>query len=581
MRSKVLATLACVAALAAAFPAQVGAQFPPWGTWWYDSNVEPKIAVENDGTAHLVWTWVGPTGSERAIRYATNASGTFLTRTLPPIPGYDHAASKEPSITVDAFFGDVHVAWAQETMAYSTNKTGAWVTESVGHNVYPTRSAIALGIGGRPRIAADDSYVARVGTECPWFGCSGPWHNPENAADQHTYEVNRDSASNTGIQAMDGDEDATHIVGDIYPCNLTPLCAIRYSTNKTGSWEFETVEGGGSRLRAAADIAESPSGEPVIAYSRYQSGVGHEGIYLASRSGGSWSIEKLLGEHDYGPRLAYDPSGNLHMLFVHETSSNRTLRHGVRIGGSWSYSTLSSGAVNIPGNFLDARYYSLAFDSSGAMHVAASLNPNYGDRLGPHGVYYGTNRGGAWRFELMAPPCTKTGTPGPDLLTGGGGDDVLCGLAGNDVLVGGGGHDFLVGGPGADTASYASAGKSIIARLDDGLARGLGWDALLSMEIVRGSARNDTLYGNGAANTLYGGSGVDRLYGLGAADRLEGGPGADTLGGGLGADVMVGSTGNDVFNARDGVRDVVQGGPGHDRAAADVRDHLTGIERRT
>ena len=58
---------------------------------------------------------------------------------------------------------------------------------------------------------------------------------------------------------------------------------------------------------------------------------------------------------DYGPRLAYDPSGNLHMLFVLETSSNRTLRHGVRIGGSWSYSTLSSGAVDIPGNFLDAR----------------------------------------------------------------------------------------------------------------------------------------------------------------------------------------------------------------------------------
>jgi arylsulfatase A-like enzyme len=46
--------------------------------------------------------------------------------------------------------------------------------------------------------------------------------------------------------------------------------------------------------------------------------------------------------------------------------------------------------------------------------------------------------------------CTKTGTPGPDVIRGGAGLDALCGKAGPDTLLGGRGNDRLTGGPGLD-----------------------------------------------------------------------------------------------------------------------------------
>ena len=52
--------------------------------------------------------------------------------------------------------------------------------------------------------------------------------------------------------------------------------------------------------------------------------------------------------------------------------------------------------------------------------------------------------------EPVSEVCTKTGTPGKDVLIGTHGDDVLCGLGGADVLIGGPGADHLIGGDGAD-----------------------------------------------------------------------------------------------------------------------------------
>lgn len=80
-----------------------------------------------------------------------------------------------------------------------------------------------------------------------------------------------------------------------------------------------------------------------------------------------------------------------------------------------------------------------------------------------------------------------------------------------------------------------------------------------------------TLIGMGVADAITGTPGPDTICGLGGADRLTGGAGADILEGG---------SGNDVLNARDGRRDVVRGGPGHDTAQIDRGlDRVTGVER--
>jgi Ca2+-binding RTX toxin-like protein len=113
------------------------------------------------------------------------------------------------------------------------------------------------------------------------------------------------------------------------------------------------------------------------------------------------------------------------------------------------------------------------------------------------------------------------GTSGPDVIAGGGGDDIIYGLGGDDVLK---------GGPGADQ--------------------------------------------------LYGGGGADKLDGGAGPDLVRGGSGKDRLTGGKGKDRLLGNGGADTINAKDKTRDVVDGGPGVDRARVDKKlDRLSRIER--
>ena len=117
--------------------------------------------------------------------------------------------------------------------------------------------------------------------------------------------------------------------------------------------------------------------------------------------------------------------------------------------------------------------------------------------------------------------CTIVGSPAGDVLRGTPGHDVICGRGGNDTVYGGEGHD-----------------------------------------LIRGD------YGN------------DRLYGQGGREYIVGGPGADVLRGGGRDDELLGGRGADVLLARDGVPDLVHGGPGRDRARADRVDGLRAVERR-
>ena len=135
--------------------------------------------------------------------------------------------------------------------------------------------------------------------------------------------------------------------------------------------------------------------------------------------------------------------------------------------------------------------------------------------------------------------CTIVGTVGPDVLRGTPGRDVICGLGGNDRIAGLGGNDRIYAGPG-----------------------------------------NDRVEGGGGADLVEGGAGRDLLLGGSGDDVLRGGDGNDELLGGTGRDRLAGGGGSDSIAARDGVRDVVDGGPGSDAAATDLVDRRISIERR-
>jgi len=203
------------------------------------------------------------------------------------------------------------------------------------------------------------------------------------------------------------------------------------------------------------------------------------------------------------------------------------------------------------------------------------------------------------------------GGVGNDLLSGADGRDTLLGDDGDDTLEGGEGDDVLNGGNGVNTASYASATRSVTVRLalERQDTRGAGIDTLVNIENLTGSAFGDHLFGDYGDNLLSGGDGDDTLGGGDGDDILDGGNGEDTASygssaaavavslapvgsqntGGAGLDTLIGieyligsafddtligDTGNNLLDGGDG-DDILEGGGGDDQLQGGRLGHDT------
>ena len=89
---------------------------------------------------------------------------------------------------------------------------------------------------------------------------------------------------------------------------------------------------------------------------------------------------------------------------------------------------------------------------------------------------------------------------------------------------------------------------------------------------IVGTNRGDYLAGGGYDDVIIGGPGNDTIFGGAGDDQLYGGPGNDVITGGAGADKIYGGPGSDTIYADDGERDVIDCGPGRDRAVVDAVD---------
>ncbi|MEA2351303.1 MAG: hypothetical protein QOG86_2244, partial [Thermoleophilaceae bacterium] len=118
-----------------------------------------------------------------------------------------------------------------------------------------------------------------------------------------------------------------------------------------------------------------------------------------------------------------------------------------------------------------------------------------------------------------------------------------------------------------------SARRSFVYRLGFKLVGGTpGADRLF------GGAERDDVRGRGGADLLRAGGGADVLNGGDGDDRAHAGRGADVVIGGRGRDRLYGGRGADLVKARDGRRDRIGCGAGHDRVEADALDVVTGCE---
>ena len=178
----------------------------------------------------------------------------------------------------------------------------------------------------------------------------------------------------------------------------------------------------------------------------------------------------------------------------------------------------------------------------------------------------------------------------------------------DDTFIAGEGRDWIDGWLGNDTVSYKESKHGVTVDLsnsahhtaepetrpDDGVdlptgntSRDSGGtpgdddfvadksyarnDALISIENLTGSSKDDELTGDSNANVLKGGAGNDVLTGGDGGesatrmvdDKLHGEAGHDRLNGGEGADILMGGAGNDTLDGGGG-GDTLNGGTGND-----------------
>jgi Ca2+-binding RTX toxin-like protein len=94
-------------------------------------------------------------------------------------------------------------------------------------------------------------------------------------------------------------------------------------------------------------------------------------------------------------------------------------------------------------------------------------------------------------------------------------------------------------------------------------------------DTVRGMGGDDLIDGANGNDALDGGAGNDTIYGGGNDDTIVGGPGLDSLSGeGSASGLYISVAGNDRIDARDGVREQLNCGPGADMAIVDALDIL-------
>lgn len=94
---------------------------------------------------------------------------------------------------------------------------------------------------------------------------------------------------------------------------------------------------------------------------------------------------------------------------------------------------------------------------------------------------------------------------------------------------------------------------------------------------IKGNNKNNVLNGTSGDDIICGFAGKDRINGRGGNDIIFGGKGDDVVTGAAGKDSLYGNSGNDRIRARDGAKDLVDGGPGTDTATRDRIDRVRGV----
>lgn len=276
----------------------------------------------------------------------------------------------------------------------------------------------------------------------------------------------------------------------------------------------------------------------------------------------SMKVAEIRVEYDngfdlagYGVYINVRLTGDVNALPTYELTIPSSASQGLFCTGAYYRQTAVMTAP--PGKALARNS-----DIPGPQSICTTALSNTGQPVGYCTDYTLEAADGTSTGITATPPCTITGTDGPDVIRGSSGDDVICALGGDDRVIAGGGNDIVLGGGGDDRISGGPG--------DDRISGDSGVDRLYA------GSGDDVVYGGSGADSLNGGTGDDIMNGGSGDDRATGGHGDDILEGGLGADQLVPGAGNDQAIGGPGA-DIIAGGVGNDSlSGGDGADDIAG-----
>jgi len=298
------------------------------------------IAVDSSGNVHISYY----DGANRAVKYATNASGSWRTETVGSV---GNSVFLDTILYLDSSDNPhiVYYDFSSDSLIQATRASGVWQLQTF----------INLGIKKdyRPSIAVDSSgniHIAYCDTsvsprELKYVSnVSGAWQTKTADSDCSYVAL---AVNSTG---------EPHIVYFYYAyVNGVNYQELRYATIVSGTWQIETISS--NAYFAKISLSLDVSGNVHTIFQEEFSG-----LKYATNASGSWSTEKIDDGSISNSSISIDSSGNAYVSY-YDDFPNKDLRYATNATGSWR-----TEAVDTLGNV--GEYNAIAVDSSGNVHIS-------------------------------------------------------------------------------------------------------------------------------------------------------------------------------------------------------------------
>ena len=312
-----------------------------------------SIATDPQDKVHITYWDMTNLPSSTALKYATNASGSWVISTVDS----EGVVGEDSSVAID-MNDKVHITYwdgSKSRTKYATNALGQWVTSTIDDGITAFAS-IALDSNNNIHI----SYIS-----CD-YNCLKYTTNVSGTWTASTIDSLGPLGGFTSL-ALDSN-DRIHIC---YLRAHQSTFDLMYATNASGSWAISTLDSyGEGGFKSDHSIAIDLNNRAHIVYSDEIT----SNLKYATNASGSWTTSMIDSDGwTWGgnPSIAIDSANKVHICYF--TRATSELKYATNASGSWVISTIDRGM-----------FASIAIDYNDKVHIC------YG---GIYDLKYVTNSG--------------------------------------------------------------------------------------------------------------------------------------------------------------------------------------------